>query len=121
MLKEEEKSLMLLGTDDEWNEDLLTTQCGSHQPQINLPEGTTGIFSPVTGRIWEIAISEPGEHVLERQVVATVEAMKMECPCYSPVSGTVRQILIVVRQLVNQGDLIMIINPVADGNCSLEA
>ncbi|XP_028406562.1 urea amidolyase-like [Dendronephthya gigantea] len=121
MLKEEEKSLKLLGPDDEWDRDLITTQNGSSQSEISLPKGTVGIFAPVTGKIWEIALSEPGEAVLECQVVATVEAMKMECPCYSPVSGTVRQILTAVRQLVNQGDLIMIIDPIANENCGFEA
>ena len=105
MLKEEEKSLKLLATDDEWNKELTTP---THQPQTIIPEGSVGIYSPVTGRIWEIAVSK-GELVKERQVVASVEAMKMECSCYCPVSGTVSRILVIGRQLVHQGDLIMII------------
>ena len=44
------------------------------------------------------------------EVVANVEAMKMECPCNSPVSGTVSHIFIKTGQFVHQGDLIMIIN-----------
>lgn len=109
MLEEEEESLKLLETDDdEWNKELTIPHC-NQQLQTSIPEGFAGVYSPVTGRIWEIAVAEE-EFVKEGHVVASVEAMKMECPCYCPVSGTVSRILITGRQLVHQGDLIMIIN-----------
>ncbi len=114
MLKEEEKSLKLLATDEERNKELTTLKCTRQHPTI-IPEGSVGIHSPVTGRIWEISVSQ-GEFVKKCQVVASVEAMKMECSCCCPVSGNVTRILVTGRQLVHQGDLIMIIDAMESEN-----
>ena len=109
MLEEEKKSLELLAKDEEWNKET-TAVDGIQQTQTSIPEGSVGVYSPVTGRIWDITVSL-GEFVGAEKIVASVEAMKMECPCVSPASGIVTHILIAGRQLVQQGDLIIILIP----------
>lgn len=108
MLKEEEKSLKKLESENDENRDPQRDCMAT--PQINsIADGSVEVFSPMTGKIWEITVSV-GEFVPLDHVVATIEAMKMECPCNSPVSGTVSRIVVSGRQFVHQGDLIMIIN-----------
>lgn len=109
MLKEENKSLELLAKDEEWNKEI-TAVDRIEQTQTSIPEGSVGVYSPVTGRIWDVNVSL-GEFVKAEKIVASIEAMKMECSCVSPASGIVTHILITGRQLVQQGDLIIILSP----------
>ena len=109
MLKEEKKSLEQLANDKEYNKETITDD-HTQQTYTSIPEGSVGVYSPVTGRIWDISVSL-GEVVKTEQIVASIEAMKMECPCVCPASGTVSDILITGRQYVQQGDLIIILIP----------
>ncbi|QDH34319.1 urea carboxylase [Porphyrobacter sp. YT40] len=58
---------------------------------IDLPEGADLIEAPFGGSVWKMLVS-PGDAVVEGDVIAVIEAMKMECPFESPASGTVEAI-----------------------------
>jgi urea carboxylase len=73
-----------------------------------VPQGFVGVHSIVTGKVWEL-FSSVEDDVEKEQLLVSVEAMKMECACTSPSSGTVSSVLAKVGQAVNQGDLLMII------------
>ena len=107
ILEEDKKSLKLLEKDNECNKELTELNC-AHQPLTKVPEGSVGVCSPVSGRIWEITVSQD-ESVSKCQPVVSVEAMKMECWSYSSVHGVVTHINVAEGQLIHQGDLIMII------------
>jgi pyruvate carboxylase len=50
-----------------------------------------------------------GDAVDAGQVVATIEAMKMEAAITTPVAGTVRRLAIPVTQQVDAGDLLLVV------------
>ncbi|WP_456472709.1 sodium-extruding oxaloacetate decarboxylase subunit alpha [Methanocaldococcus sp.] len=66
------------------------------------------VTSPFRGMVTKINVKE-GDKVKKGDVIAVLEAMKMEHPIESPVDGTVEKILIDVGDVVNVGDVIMII------------
>ena len=75
------------------------------RPQ-ELPPGA--VVSGMAGRI--IAIKKKMDHrVSEGDVVATIEAMKMRREVHSPHSGVVREICAYEGQMVDSGDLLMVV------------
>ena len=52
-----------------------------------------------------------GDRVASGDVVAAVEAMKMECPVHSAVDGVVRRIVVRERQSVRQGTPMIGVEP----------
>ncbi|WP_017981151.1 sodium-extruding oxaloacetate decarboxylase subunit alpha [Methanocaldococcus villosus] len=66
------------------------------------------ITSPFRGMVTKIKVKE-GDKVKKGDVIAIIEAMKMEHPIESPVDGTVEKIFIEEGDVVNVGDVIMII------------
>ncbi len=52
---------------------------------------------------------EVGQQVEAGGAVATIEAMKMEAPITSPVAGTVQRLAIGAQQLVEGGDLLVVV------------
>ncbi|WP_423792047.1 sodium-extruding oxaloacetate decarboxylase subunit alpha [Methanocaldococcus indicus] len=66
------------------------------------------VTSPVKGMITKIKVKE-GDTVKKGDIIAIVEAMKMEHPIESPRDGIVEKILIEEGETVNIGDVIMII------------
>ena len=52
---------------------------------------------------------EVGQEVSAGSAVATIEAMKMEAPITSPVAGTVQRLAIGAQQLVEGGDLLVVV------------
>ncbi len=58
---------------------------------IVVPEGTDLIEAPFGGSVWKLLVA-PGDEVAEGDVIAVIEAMKMECPFESPASGTVEAV-----------------------------
>jgi pyruvate carboxylase len=51
-----------------------------------------------------------GEQVESGQVVATVEAMKMEAPITAPRSGTVKRLVIADTRQAEGGDLLLVLD-----------
>ncbi|WP_026092142.1 urea carboxylase [Porphyrobacter sp. AAP82] len=69
---------------------------------IEVPEGADLIEAPFGGSVWKLLVS-PGDEVAEGEVIAVIEAMKMECPFEAPASGTVEAVYIAESQSVHPG------------------
>lgn len=54
--------------------------------QLALEPGNVSVQSPIMGGVWKIEV-EVGQHVEEGQLLCVLEAMKMETPIHSPVTG----------------------------------
>jgi biotin carboxyl carrier protein len=67
------------------------------------------ILAEVSGRISSLAFGV-GDKVEAGQEVAIIEAMKMEIPLTSPVSGTVVSLLRQSDDMINEGDPIISID-----------
>lgn len=80
----------------------------------------TEVRAPLQALIvqWLVA---PGDAVRGGDVVAIVEAMKMEHELRAPASGRVRELLFAVGETVNEGDLLSILEQQAPSPSGLEA
>lgn len=68
--------------------------------------GATKVEAPMQGKIVDIRVSE-GDVLEVGQVVAVLEAMKMENEVVSPKAGTVTSINVATGQSVDSGDVII--------------
>jgi pyruvate carboxylase subunit B len=68
------------------------------------------VTSPMQGMILYLKV-KIGEDVKEGDVVATIEAMKMQADVRSPHGGVVRQVLVYEGEIVNSGEAIMVVIP----------
>lgn len=71
-------------------------------PAVEVPDGTDLIEAPFGGSVWKLLVS-PGDDVQAGDVIAVIEAMKMECPLESPHSGTIAALYITERQALEPG------------------
>ena len=71
-------------------------------PGMTGPDGSLGVASPIQGVIVAINVTE-GAEVRRGQSVAVVEAMKMEHVIVAPHGGIVREITMVVGDVVREG------------------
>ncbi|MFV2041415.1 MAG: biotin/lipoyl-containing protein, partial [Candidatus Hydrothermarchaeales archaeon] len=72
-------------------------------------EGVEGaIASSMQGILLKISVRE-GDEISEGDVVAVIEAMKMENEIVAPYSGTVEEIFVSEGDTVISGDIIMIV------------
>ncbi|MGK2910601.1 MAG: biotin/lipoyl-containing protein, partial [Sphingobium sp.] len=69
---------------------------------IELPEGTDLIEAPFGGSVWKLLVA-PGDKVKAGDIIAVIEAMKMECPLESPGSGTVAALYMQEKQSLQPG------------------
>lgn len=69
---------------------------------IAVPEGADLIEAPFGGSVWKLLV-RPGDTVAEGEVIAVIEAMKMECPFEAPASGTVAAVYIAESQSLAPG------------------
>ncbi|MDT0166198.1 pyruvate carboxylase [Actinotalea sp. AC32] len=70
--------------------------------------GTPGhIAAPFAGAVSPVV--QEGQHVEAGQVVATIEAMKMEASITTPVAGTVKRLAIGPVQQLEGGDLVLVV------------
>jgi len=63
---------------------------------------------PITGKITSVNAKQ-GAKVAEGDVLFMLESMKMENPILAPVAGTVAKIELSVGQVVEAGDLVVVI------------
>jgi biotin carboxyl carrier protein len=68
-------------------------------------EGATAITAPLAGTIVAVRVVE-GDVVEAGQVVALLEAMKMEHRITAPAAGTVKVVAVKERDVVREGDVI---------------
>ncbi|WP_105616088.1 biotin/lipoyl-containing protein [Vallitalea okinawensis] len=72
----------------------------------SVPSGATTITAPMPGTILDIKVSQ-GQQVSEGDVVAVLEAMKMENEIVAPASGTISSINVSKGASVESGDVIL--------------
>jgi pyruvate carboxylase subunit B len=68
------------------------------------------VISPMSGMILTIKV-KVGDKVEQCDLVATIEAMKMQNEVHSPNSGIVKEILAYNGEVVNSGDVLMVVEP----------
>ena len=78
------------------------------QSEWDLPEGSHAITSPVTGTVWRVTV-EQGQAVGADDVLAIIEAMKMEISISAPKHGTVHRILCRQGTTVTAGQILLIV------------
>ena len=83
-------------------------EVGKPKKPKELPQGA--VVSPMQGMILAVKV-KVGDRVDGDEVVATIEAMKMQNNVHSKHSGTVKEILAFEGEVVNSGDIIMIVVP----------
>jgi biotin carboxyl carrier protein len=64
------------------------------------------LTASMPGQVVEVQV-EPGQHVEKGQTLVILEAMKMELRVKAPHDGTVRRVLCVTGQTVEQGQLLV--------------
>jgi urea carboxylase len=69
---------------------------------IEVPEGAELIEAPFGGSVWKLLVA-PGDTVKAGDIIAVIEAMKMECPLESPGSGTIAALYMQERQSLQPG------------------
>ncbi len=69
---------------------------------IKAPEGCELVEAPLDGNVWKILVKS-GDRVERGDIVAIIEAMKMECEVSSPEAGVVRDVYAVERQDISAG------------------
>jgi urea carboxylase len=75
---------------------------GAAAAEIDVPEGCELVEAPFGGSLWKLLVRE-GDSIAAGDTIAIIEAMKMESPVTSPVSGTVRKIYAQERQPLAPG------------------
>ncbi|MCT4544112.1 MAG: biotin/lipoyl-binding protein [Vallitalea sp.] len=73
------------------------------------PAGATKVTAPMQGKIVDVKVSG-GQQVQEGDVLAILEAMKMENEVVAPKAGTVASVNVSAGQSVETGDLIVSLN-----------
>ena len=67
------------------------------------------VAAPFQGAV--TVLVTPGQRVEAGQTLAMIEAMKMEAPITAPHAGTVQRLAVTGTQLVDGGDLLVVIGP----------
>jgi len=67
-----------------------------------------GVIASMKGTVLKVKVKE-GDNVSEGDVVAVIEAMKMENDVVAPRSGVVKKLMVSEGDIVNPGDVMMII------------
>ena len=65
-----------------------------------------GIKAPISGKVKDV-FAEVGSKVKEGQIVAVIEAMKMEIQIKSPSAGTIKEIKTYKDQPIKTGDIVV--------------
>ena len=80
----------------------------SHAPQASAGPASGNITALMPGKILRLEVAI-GDAVTEKQPVATMESMKMESALHAPIAGRVSEILCRPGQIVEMGELLMVI------------
>ncbi|MBY4897186.1 carboxyl transferase domain-containing protein [Cupriavidus sp. AU9028] len=90
------------------------------EPQEQVDEGLVAIHAPLTGRVVEIA-ARIDEVVRPGQTVAVLEAMKMEHTIAAESGGRVVDLRLEPGSLANEGQILLVLEPVEAGGESVGA
>jgi len=67
------------------------------------------VQSEITGRVWKIE-AQPGERVAVDQPIVILESMKMEIPISAPIAGTVAEVLVTEKDVVEEGQIVAVLD-----------
>jgi acetyl-CoA carboxylase biotin carboxyl carrier protein len=66
------------------------------------------VKAELVGNLWKI-VTEVGQQVEEDDTLMILESMKMEIPITSPVTGTVKEILVAEGDVVQEGQTVAVV------------
>jgi acetyl-CoA carboxylase biotin carboxyl carrier protein len=66
------------------------------------------VKAELVGNLWKIVV-EVGQAVEEDDTLMILESMKMEIPITSPITGTVKQILVAEGEVVQEGQTVAVV------------
>jgi acetyl-CoA carboxylase biotin carboxyl carrier protein len=66
------------------------------------------VKAELVGNLWKI-VTEVGQQVEEDDTLMILESMKMEIPITSPITGTVREILVAEGDVVQDGQTVAVV------------
>jgi biotin carboxyl carrier protein len=66
------------------------------------------VRAELVGNVWKVEAQE-GDRVAEDDVLLVLESMKMEIPVTAPGAGTVREIRVKERDVVQEGQVLAVI------------
>jgi acetyl-CoA/propionyl-CoA carboxylase biotin carboxyl carrier protein len=81
-----------------------------HRPSDATAAGSGTVAAPLAGTVARVAV-EPGQQVAAGELVAVVEAMKMETPLRAPVAGTVAEVRAARGDTVAAEQVLVVIEP----------
>lgn len=73
------------------------------------PMAKIEIKSEITGTVWQLK-AKPGDKIESGDTLIVIESMKMEIPVITEDGGTVREILVQVKDPVAEGQVVAIID-----------
>jgi acetyl-CoA carboxylase biotin carboxyl carrier protein len=66
------------------------------------------VKAELVGNLWKIVV-EVGQAVEEDDTLMILESMKMEIPITTPITGTVKQILVSEGEVVQEGQTVAVV------------
>jgi acetyl-CoA carboxylase biotin carboxyl carrier protein len=66
------------------------------------------VKAELVGNLWKIVV-EVGQAIDEDDTLMILESMKMEIPITSPITGTVKQILVAEGDVVQEGQTVAVV------------
>jgi acetyl-CoA carboxylase biotin carboxyl carrier protein len=67
------------------------------------------VQSEITGRVWKIE-AQPGDRVDLDQPIIILESMKMEIPVSAPAAGTVAEVCVAEKDVVEEGQIVAVLD-----------
>jgi len=67
------------------------------------------VLSPMQGMVLRLLV-KPGDKIEKGEPIIVLEAMKMEMPVESPYAGEVREVFVFESEIINAGDVLMVIH-----------
>ena len=80
------------------------------KPKRTAEAGEGSVVAPMSGMILSLKV-KVGDRVKEGDLVAMIEAMKMQNEVRTPLGGAVREILSFEGEVVNAGNVLMVVEP----------
>jgi acetyl-CoA carboxylase biotin carboxyl carrier protein len=67
------------------------------------------VKSEITARVWKIEV-KPGDRVAADDPIMILESMKMEIPVAAPAAGTVAEIRVAEKDMVEEGQVVAVVD-----------